>query len=147
MLRNASRSVFIKGLATQNQKEYTMYTYGWVLLAISLGICGSGQSQNLCFRAVSQFTSSHMMSIPLYCQQIQNNLTNDVSYRFNLSESTVNDICNESNNMICLQALQMISLVCATFVSMEYACSAIVYDCVGLSCSLKRILTVWTLPQ
>ena len=97
-----------------------MNSYCWALLAISLaGLSGSGLSQfdNPCFMATAQFAETHMMTTPLYCQQIQGDLTNDISYRFNLSESTVNDICDESNNMICLEALQIITLVCATFVS------------------------------
>ena len=97
-----------------------MYGYRWVLFA---SLFGSGLSQfnDPCFTAITQFSATHQMSNPMYCQAIQSRLTNEISYRINLNESTVNDICDESNNMICLEALQIISLVCATFVSMELA--------------------------
>ena len=97
-----------------------MYGYRWVLLA---SLFGSGLSQfdDPCFTAVTQFSATHMMSIPENCQIIQNQLTNEISYRINFNESTVNYICDESINMICLEALQIITLVCTTFVSMEFA--------------------------
>ena len=125
-----------------------MNSYCWVLLAISLaGLYGSGLS-NPCFEAITRFSESHMMTVPVYCQEIQMDITNNMSYRFDLSESTVNDICDESNNMICLEALQMITLICANFVSMQLAyCSPIVCYYMDILCSLKRILTAWILPR
>ena len=98
-----------------------MNSYFWVLLAISLsGLYGSGLS-NPCFEAIVQFSESHMTIVPVYCQEIQRDITYNISYRFDLSKSTVNAICDESNNMTCLEALQIITLVCAYFVSKQLA--------------------------
>ena len=122
-----------------------MYSHCWLVLA---GLFGLGLSQDgvdLCPVAIGTFASEHTGEIPPFCQAIQILLTNDVSHRLNLSDSDVNGICDTTNNRICYEALQDITIACATFVR-TYLCMHIVYGYLSI-CSLKRILTAWTLPQ
>ena len=113
-----------------------MYSHCCLVLA---GLFGLGLSQISCPVAIGMFVAEHDMEIPSFCQKIQIKLTNDVSYRLILSDSDVNDICDVTNNRICYEALQDITIACARFVSL-FAIH-IVYEYLSI-CRLKRILTV-----
>lgn len=92
-----------------------MLGYYWLVFASLLGLLASSLSQDTCTQSSLEFIMTVRDAIPNFCQQIQHRF-NDISYRIDFRQSVVNDICNSD---VCKSALQLLTLPCARFVSLQ----------------------------